>query len=80
MSSCRGAGGGLRAGGAGHRAARYASGLDSPDYTSIIDQRAFDRLLGRWTRPARAARRWCSCWCRARRFDAATRKIAPHLC
>jgi hypothetical protein len=44
--------------------ARYPS-LASPDYTSIIDQRSFDRLLRRWTMPASAAPRWCRC-CPAR--------------
>jgi coniferyl-aldehyde dehydrogenase len=52
--------------------------LDSPDLTSIIDQRAFERLLramdeaeqgGATLVPLIPGKRW----------DAATRKIAPHL-
>jgi hypothetical protein len=52
--------------------------LDSPDYTSIIDQRAFDRLLRRWTMPA-ARRRAVMPLLPGPAFDAATRKIAPHI-
>jgi coniferyl-aldehyde dehydrogenase len=44
---------------------RYPS-LDSPGlHLHHRCQRAFERLLRRWTRPDPAARRWCS-WCPAR--------------
>ncbi len=37
--------------------------LDSPDYSSIIDERSFDRLLHALDdAQAHAAPRWCSCW------------------
>lgn len=52
--------------------------LDSPDYTAIIDQRAFDRLLGALDE-ARARGARVIPLLPGPAWDAATRKIAPHL-
>jgi coniferyl-aldehyde dehydrogenase len=56
---------------------RYAR-LDSPDYTSIVDQRSFDRLLAALddahARGARVVK-----LIDGPAFDRPTRKIAPHL-
>jgi coniferyl-aldehyde dehydrogenase len=52
--------------------------LASPDYTAIIDQRAFDRLLAAMDE-ARAGGATLVPLLPGPAFDAATRKIAPHL-
>ncbi|MFO1271083.1 MAG: coniferyl aldehyde dehydrogenase [Rubrivivax sp.] len=57
--------------------ARYGN-LESPDYTSIVDQRSFDRLLGALDE-ARAGGAKILPLLPGPAFDAATRKIAPHL-
>ena len=57
--------------------ARYPT-LASPDYTAIIDQRAFDRLLAAMDE-ARAGGATLVPLLPGPAFDAATRKIAPHL-
>ncbi len=57
--------------------ARYPS-LASPDYTSIIDQRAFDRLLAALD-DARARGARVVQLLPGPAFDAATRKIAPQI-
>ncbi|MCB2000517.1 MAG: coniferyl-aldehyde dehydrogenase, partial [Rhodoferax sp.] len=54
---------------------RYPS-LDSPDYTSIIDQTAFDRLIGALDE-ARARGAQVIQLVPGPDHDAATRKIAP---
>ena len=56
---------------------RYAS-LASPDYTSIIDQRSFDRLLAALDE-ARARGATVLALLPGPAFDAASRKIAPHI-
>ena len=56
---------------------RYPS-LASPDYTSIIDQRSFDRLLAALDE-ARAGGATVLQLLPGPAFDAATRKIAPHI-
>ncbi len=58
-------------------AQRYPT-LDSSDYTSIIDQRAFDRLLAALAQ-ARARGAEVIPLLNGPAFDAASRKIAPHL-
>jgi len=58
-------------------AARFAS-LASPDYTSIIDERSFDRLLGA-LEEARARGATLVQLVPGPMSDRATRKIAPHL-
>ncbi len=57
--------------------ARYPA-LASPDYTSIIDQRAFDRLLAAMDE-ARAGGATLVPLLPGPAFDEATRKIAPHI-
>ena len=57
--------------------ARYPS-LDSPDYTSIIDQRAFERLLQAMD-DARQRGATLVQLIPGPAYDAATRKIAPHI-
>jgi coniferyl-aldehyde dehydrogenase len=57
--------------------AHYAS-LDSPDYTSIIDRPSFERLLAALDE-ARARGARVLPLLPGPAFDAATRKIAPHL-
>ncbi|MDE2368795.1 MAG: coniferyl aldehyde dehydrogenase [Burkholderiales bacterium] len=57
--------------------ARYPA-LDTPDYTSIIDQRAFERLLAT-LEDARARGARVLPLVDGPAFDAATRKIAPHI-
>jgi coniferyl-aldehyde dehydrogenase len=57
--------------------ARYPS-LDSPDYTSIIDQRSFDRLLQALD-DARERGATVIPLLAGPAFDRATRKIAPHI-
>jgi len=57
--------------------ARYPS-LASPDYTSIIDQRAYDRLLAALD-DARARGARVVQLIHGPAFDPATRKIAPHI-
>ena len=52
--------------------------LDSPDYTSIIDQRSFDRLLHALD-DARERGAQVIPLLSGPAFDAATRKIAPHI-
>ncbi len=56
---------------------RYAS-LDSPDYTSIIDERSFDRLL-RALDDAKRREAKVIKLIDGPAFDRASRKIAPHL-
>jgi coniferyl-aldehyde dehydrogenase len=56
---------------------RYPS-LASPDYTSIIDQPSFDRLLG-MLEDARARGATVVPLLPGPAFDRATRKIAPHI-
>jgi coniferyl-aldehyde dehydrogenase len=56
---------------------RYAS-LDSPDYTSIVDQRSFDRLVGA-LEDAKARKARLVKLMPGPAWDAATRKIAPHV-
>jgi coniferyl-aldehyde dehydrogenase len=58
-------------------AARYPR-LDSPDYTSIIDRRSFDRLLHALD-DARERGAQVIPLLEGPAFDAATRKIAPHI-
>ncbi len=58
-------------------AARYPT-LGSPDYTAIIDQRSFDRLLAA-LEDARSRGARVLCLLDGPAFDAATRKIAPHI-
>ncbi len=53
-------------------------GLDTIDYTSIIDQRSFDRLLDAMTE-ARALGATIVPLLPGEPFDLATRKIAPHI-
>ena len=57
--------------------ARYPT-LASPDYTSIIDQRSFDRLLAALDE-ARERGATVLSLLPGPAFDAATRKIAPHI-
>ncbi len=57
--------------------ARYPR-LDSPDYTSIIDVRSFERLLATLD-DARARGATVIALLPGPPFDAATRKIAPHI-
>ncbi len=57
--------------------ARYPQ-LDSPDYTSIIDARSFDRLVAALD-DARARGAQVLPLIDGPAFDAATRKIAPHI-
>ena len=57
--------------------ARYPR-LDSPDFTSIIDTRSFDRLVGALDE-ARARGATLVQLVPGPAFDAATRKIAPHI-
>jgi coniferyl-aldehyde dehydrogenase len=57
--------------------ARYPT-LDSPDYTAIIDQRSFDRLL-RALDEARGLGATVVPLLDGPAFDRATRKIAPHV-
>lgn len=57
--------------------ARYPS-LDSPDYTSIIDERSFNRLLGA-LQEARERGATLVPLLPGPASDAATRKIAPHI-
>ena len=57
--------------------ARYPT-LDSPDYTSIIDQRSFDRLLAALD-DARERGATLLPLLPGPAFDAATRKINPHI-
>jgi coniferyl-aldehyde dehydrogenase len=57
--------------------ARYPA-LDSPDYTSIIDQRSFDRLLAALD-DARERGATLLPLLPGPAFDAATRKINPHI-
>ena len=57
--------------------ARYPS-LDSPDYSSIIDARSFERLL-RTLDDARARGATVLPLLPGPAFDATTRKIAPHI-
>ncbi|HSM22905.1 MAG TPA: aldehyde dehydrogenase family protein, partial [Rubrivivax sp.] len=57
--------------------ARYPT-LDSPDYTSIIDQRSFDRLLAA-LEDARERGATLLPLLPGPAFDAATRKINPHI-
>ena len=57
--------------------ARYPS-LASPDYTSIVDQRSFDRLLEA-LEEARARGATVLPLLPGPAFDRATRKIAPHI-
>jgi coniferyl-aldehyde dehydrogenase len=52
--------------------------LDSPDYTAIIDQRAFDRLLAALD-DARARGAQVLALMDGPAFDRATHKIAPHI-
>ncbi|HXE49254.1 MAG TPA: coniferyl aldehyde dehydrogenase [Ramlibacter sp.] len=52
--------------------------LDTPDYTSIIDQRSFDRLLAALD-DAKARGATLVQLVPGPAFDAATRKIAPHI-
>jgi coniferyl-aldehyde dehydrogenase len=52
--------------------------LDSPDYTSIIDQRSFERLTHA-LEDAKARGAQVICLLPGPAFDAATRKIAPHI-
>jgi coniferyl-aldehyde dehydrogenase len=52
--------------------------LDSPDYTSIVDQRAFDRLL-ETMEDARRRGATLVPLLPGPAFDAATRKITPHI-
>lgn len=56
---------------------RYAS-LESPDYTAIIDGRAFERLVGALQEAADRGARLVPLL-PGPAFDAATRKIAPHI-
>jgi len=56
---------------------RYAS-LDSPDYTSIIDQRSFDRLVGSLDDAAARGARVINLL-DGPAHDRASRKISPHL-
>ena len=56
---------------------RYAR-LDSPDYTSIIDERSFDRLLGALDDAKRRKAKVIKL-IDGPAFDRASRKIAPHL-
>jgi len=58
-------------------AARYPS-LDCPDYTSIIDQRAFERLLAALEDARQRGARVLSLQ-DGPAFDRSTRKIAPHI-
>jgi coniferyl-aldehyde dehydrogenase len=58
-------------------ASRYPN-LDSPDYTAIIDQRSFDRLLEALD-DARARGARVLPLLDGPAFDRATRKIAPHI-
>ena len=57
--------------------ARYAN-LQSPDYTSIIDERAFNRLVGALQEAADGGATLVPLL-PGPAFDAATRKIAPHI-
>ncbi|MCA1858798.1 coniferyl aldehyde dehydrogenase [Janthinobacterium sp. HSC-3S05] len=57
--------------------ARYA-GLDTPDYTSIIDAAAFERLLQALDE-ARARGAQVISLLPGQAYDRATRKIAPHI-
>ena len=57
--------------------ARYPR-LDSPDYTSIIDERSYQRLIGALD-DARARGATLFPLLPGPAFDAATRKIAPHI-
>ena len=57
--------------------ARYPQ-ITSPDYTSVIDQRAFDRLLAMLD-DAKARGATLVPLLPGPAFDAATRKIAPHI-
>jgi len=57
--------------------ARYPS-LQSPDYTSIIDERAFNRLVGALQQAADGGATLVPLL-PGPAFDAATRKIAPHI-
>ena len=57
--------------------ARYAS-LDTPDYTSIIDEAAFERLL-QALEEARAGGAQVIALLPGPAWDRATRKIAPHI-
>ena len=56
---------------------RYAR-LDSPDYTSVIDQRAFDRLIGALEDASRHGARVVNLL-DGPAHDRASRKIAPHI-
>jgi coniferyl-aldehyde dehydrogenase len=56
---------------------RYAR-LDSPDYTSIIDARAFERLVGAMEDATRRGARLVNLL-DGPAYDRGTRKIAPHL-
>ena len=57
---------------------RFPAGLASPDYTSIIDPRSFDRLLNALDE-ARAGGATLVPLLPGPAFDAAARKIAPHI-
>ena len=57
---------------------RFPGGLASPDYTSIVDQRSFDRLLHALDE-ARAGGATLVPLLPGPPFDAAARKIAPHI-
>ena len=57
---------------------KYFPTLSSPDYTSIIDQRSFDRLLETMD-DAKQRGATLIQLIPGRAFDAATRKIAPHI-
>jgi coniferyl-aldehyde dehydrogenase len=58
--------------------ARYPR-LDSPDYTSVIDQRSFDRLRHALDDARRRGATVLPLLGEAPHSDAATRKIAPHI-
>jgi coniferyl-aldehyde dehydrogenase len=57
---------------------RFPGGLASPDYTSIVDQRSFDRLLHALDE-ARAGGATLVPLLPGPAFDAAARRIAPHI-
>jgi coniferyl-aldehyde dehydrogenase len=57
---------------------RMFPGLESPDYTSIIDQRSFDRLLAALDEARERGARVLPLL-PGPAYDAARRKIAPHL-
>ena len=63
---------------AGDVVAASYSGLDSPDYSSIVDRRSFDRLMSALD-DARARGARIEALMPGPAFDHAARRIAPHL-